>query len=209
MGLYRERVLPRLVDRACGTGELRRWRTEVTAGLAGTVVEIGFGSGLNVEHYPAEVEIVLAVEPSAVARRLAAARVATGRTRVEHVGLDGEAIPLEDASCDGALSTFTLCTLRDPAKALGELRRVLRPAGRLHLLEHGLSPDPSVARWQHRIDPWQRRFADGCHLTRDAASLVRDAGFVVERLEQRYANGPRPWTWFTLAVAVNPRDAPS
>jgi ubiquinone/menaquinone biosynthesis C-methylase UbiE len=97
------------------------------AGLAGRVVEIGFGSGLNVEHYPPEVEEVLAVEPAAVARRLAAKRIEAGGVSVHHIGLDGQAIPLDDASCDAALSTFTLCTVRDPAKALSELRRVLRP----------------------------------------------------------------------------------
>ena len=204
MSFYREQILPRLVDRACGAAGLRRWRAEVTDGLAGQVVEIGFGSGLNVEHYPPEVDKVLAVEPAAVARRLAAKRIKVGGTPVEHIGLDGQAIPLEDASCDTALSTFTLCTVPDAGKVLSELRRVLRPGGRLHFLEHGLSPDASVARWQHRLDPWQRRLADGCHLTRDASNLVDDAGFVIERIERRYAKGPKPWSWFTLGVAANP-----
>ena len=204
MGFYREQILPRLVDRACGTAGLQRWRAEVMAGLAGRVVEIGFGSGLNVEHYPPEVAVVLAVEPAAVARRLAAKRIEAGGVPVHHVGLDGQAIPLDDDSCDAALSTFTLCTVRDPAKALSELRRVLRPGGRFHFLEHGLSPDASVARWQHRLDPWQCRLVDGCHLTRDALTLVGDAGFLIERSEQRYAKGPKPWSWFTLGVAANP-----
>ena len=128
----------------------------------------------------------------------------SARTIVEHIGLDGQAIPIDDASCDAALSTFTLCTVPDPAKVLSELRRVLRPGGRFHFLEHGLSPDASVARWQHRLDPWQRRLADGCHLTRDASKLVSDAGFLPERSEQRYAKGPKPWSWFTLGVAANP-----
>ncbi len=209
MGFYREQILPRLVDRACGTGALRRWRAEVTDGLVGRVVEIGFGSGLNVEHYPPEVEKVLAVEPAALARRLAARRITAGGTPVEHIGLDGQAIPLDDASCDAALSTFTLCTVADPGKVLSELRRVLRAGGRFHFLEHGLSPDTSVARWQHRLEPWQRRLADGCHLTRDAAALVGDAGFVIERIERRYAKGPKPWSWFTLGVAANPANPSS
>jgi ubiquinone/menaquinone biosynthesis C-methylase UbiE len=204
VGFYREQILPRLVDRACGTAALRRWRAEVADGLVGRVVEIGFGSGLNVEHYPREVEKVLAVEPAALARRLAAKRITAGGKPVEHIGLDGQAIPLADASCDAALSTFTLCTVPDPAKVLSELRRVLRAGGRFHFLEHGLSPDASVARWQRRLDPWQRRLADGCHLTRDAAALVGDAGFVIERIERRYAKGPKPWSWFTLGVAANP-----
>ncbi|HVB90851.1 MAG TPA: class I SAM-dependent methyltransferase [Acidimicrobiales bacterium] len=204
VGFYREQILPRCVDRVCGTAGLRRWRAEVTAGLSGRVVEIGFGSGLNAEHYPPEVEEVLAVEPAAVARRLATKRIAHCGVPIKHVGLDGQAIPLDNASCDSALSTFTLCTVPEPDRVLAELRRVLRPGGRLHFLEHGVSPDPSVAKWQHRLDPWQRRLADGCHLTRDAAALVGQAGFVLESTEQRYAKGPKPWSWFTLGVASNP-----
>lgn len=201
MGLYRERILPHLIDRACGTGDLGRFRSRVVDGLAGTVVEIGFGSGLNVELYPPEVELVYAVEPAEVARRLAARRVAAAAVRVEHVGLRGEEIPLPDASCDGALSTFTLCTIPDVEAALAEVRRVLRPGGRFHFLEHGLSPDAGVARWQRRLEPAQKRLADGCHLTRVPADLVRAAGFEIERVESRYARGPRPWSWLTEGVA--------
>jgi ubiquinone/menaquinone biosynthesis C-methylase UbiE len=202
VGFYREQILPRLVDRACGTGELRRWRAGVTEGLTGQVVEIGFGSGLNVELYPPTVERVLAVEPAAVARRLADTRVRRSPVPVEHIGLDGQVIPLEDDSCDSALSTFTLCTIPDAPRALAELRRVLRPGGRLHFLEHGLSPDPGVATWQRRIEPFQRRLADGCHLTREPEALVRDAGFTIVHVEQRYAKGPKPWSWFSAGVAA-------
>ena len=155
-------------------------------------------------HYPPEVHTVLAVEPAALARRRATGRVAGSRVVVEHIGLDGQEIPLDDATCDSALCTFTLCTVPDPAQALAELRRVLRPGGAIHFLEHGLSPDPGVARWQHRLDPVQRRLADGCHLTRDAALLVGEAGFVPRHVEQRYARGPKPWSYMTLGVAVRP-----
>ena len=124
--------------------------------------------------------------------------------RVEHVGLDGQDIPLEDASCDAALFTFTLCTVPDPTRTLFEVRRVLRPGGAIHFLEHGLSPDPGVAKWQRRLEPVQRRVADGCHLTRDASSLVREAGFVMRRNEQRYVRGPKPWCWLTLGAATKP-----
>lgn len=202
MGLYREHVLPRVIDRACGGADVRPWREAVVRGLAGTVVEIGFGSGLNLPVLPAEVRLVYAVEPAPVARRLAARREAAATARVEHIGLDGQAIPLGDASCDAALSTFTLCTIPDVAQALAEVRRVLRPGGRLHFLEHGLSPDASVAGWQRRIEPVQKRLADGCHLTREPAELVREAGFEIERVEARYARGPKPWSWFTEGVAV-------
>ena len=205
VGFYREHLLPRLVDRACGTAELRRWREQVTAGLFGTVVEVGFGSGLNMPAYPAEVTLVYAVEPAATARRLAEQRIADSAITVEHVALHGESIPLDDASCDGALSTFTLCTIPDVEQALAEIRRVLRPGGRFHFLEHGLSPDSAIARWQHRLEPLQKRVADGCHLTREPAELVRAAGFTIEHVESRYATGPKPWTWLTAGAAITPR----
>jgi len=204
VGFYREQVLPRLVDRACGTSGLRRWRAEVTEGLTGRVVEIGFGSGLNVDHYPPEVELVLAVEPAAVARRLSKKRVTRSAVPVTHIGLDGQAIPLDDDSCDSALSTFTLCTIPDARQALAELRRVMRPGARFHFLEHGLAPDPGVAAWQRRLEPLQIRLADGCHLTRDPAVLVSDAGFTLEHVVQRYAKGPKPWSWFSAGVATKP-----
>ena len=159
-------------------------------GSSGRVVEIGFGSGFNVPHYPAGVDRVLAVEPSATAWRMAARRVAASPVPVEQVGLDGQSLPLDDASCDGAICTFALCTIPDPGAALAEVRRVLRPGGRFHLLEHGLAPDARVAAFQHRVEPLQRRIADGCHLTRDPVALVTGAGFAVEDLEQKYGAGP-------------------
>ncbi|MGB8859666.1 MAG: class I SAM-dependent methyltransferase [Ilumatobacteraceae bacterium] len=204
MRFYRERVLPHLIDRACGTPELHEWRAAVALGLFGTVVEIGFGSGLNMAAYPPEVSKVFAVEPASTALRIAAQRIAASPVEVVHIGLRGEAIDLEDDTCDGALSTFTLCTIPAVEQALAEVRRVLRPGGRLHFLEHGRSPDASVAKWQRRVEPLQKRVADGCHLTRDPAALIAAAGFEVERTESRYARGPKPWSWFTEGVAVNP-----
>ncbi len=202
MGLYRDQVLPRVIDRMCGVAGLGRWRSRATEGLSGTVVEIGFGSGLNLEHYPSEVETVFAVEPAGVALRLAERRIESSGIKVEHVGLDGQSIPLDDHSCDAALTTFTLCTIPDPDEALAELRRVLRPGGRLHFLEHGLSPDARVATWQRRIEPFQRPLAGGCRLTRDPVGLVSAAGFAVGEIEQGYVPGPKPWSWFTTGVAI-------
>jgi ubiquinone/menaquinone biosynthesis C-methylase UbiE len=204
LSFYREQIVPRLIDWTCGTRDTHRWRAEVSEGLEGKVVEIGFGSGLNVDHYPVDVELVYAVEPSGVARRLAEKRVARSRVPIRHVGLDGQVLTLEDGSCDSALTTFTLCTIPDAGRALGELYRVMRPGGRLHFLEHGLSPDEGVAVWQRRIEPLQRKVADGCHLTRDPVTMVGDAGFRVEKVDQRYAEGPKPWTWFSVGTAVKP-----
>ena len=202
VGVYREQVVPRLVDRMCGAAGFDRWRERAADGLSGRVVEVGFGSGLNVAHYPAAVEVVLAVEPAAVARRRAERRIRASPVPVEQVGLDGQEIPLADACCDAALFTFTLCTVPDPTLALSEVRRVLRPGGAVHFLEHGLSPEAAVARWQHRLEPVQRRVADGCHLTRDPTVLVESAGFVMQRNEQCYVRGPKPWCWLTLGVAT-------
>ncbi len=204
IGLYRSHVLPRLVTALCGTSTLEPWRRRVVDGLRGTVVEIGFGSGLNVPFYGPEVEIVYAVEPEPVASRLARRRVAASPVEVRHVTGRGENLPLDDQSCDGALSTFTLCTVDDPEHTLIELRRVVRPGGRLHILEHGRSPDRRVAERQRRFEPVQRRLAGGCRLTRDPLGLVEQAGFRVEWAEARYLGVPRAMTWVTAATAVAP-----
>lgn len=204
MGIYAERVLPRLVDWTCGSPGMERWRAKAIEGLHGEVVEIGFGTGLNIPVYPAEVTKVWAVEPSERARELARRRMAASQVPVEHVGLDGQHLPLSDDSCDAALATFTLCTIPDPMLALSELRRVLRTGARIHVLEHGAAPDESVARWQVRIEPWQKRLAGGCHLTRDVTTMLADAGFVDIEIASRYVKGPKPWSWFSFGQATNP-----
>ena len=201
LGLYRQYVLPHLVDRVLSGPAWEGWRQRTTEGLSGTVVEIGFGSGLNVPHYPAEVSVVYAVEPALRARRLAEPKVADSHAEVRHVGLDGAALPLPDDSCDGALSTFTLCTIPEVEQALAELRRVLRPGGVFHFLEHGIAPEPSWARVQRVIETAQKLFADGCHLTRDPRDLVERAGFRIVSADSSYAGTASPWTYLTLGVA--------
>ncbi|CAN5502270.1 class I SAM-dependent methyltransferase [soil metagenome] len=203
MGLYADRVLPRIVNLSCGTADLDTWRERATEGLCGEVVEIGFGSGLNVPHYPDEVEVVHAIEPSVVALRLARERIDASPARIENHGLVAEQLPLADRSCDSALSTFTLCTIADVEAALAEIRRVLRPGGRLHFLEHGHAPDERVATWQRRFEPVQRRVAGGCHLTRRPDELVRAAGFDIDWVDHGYAKGPKPWTWLSVGVATS------
>ena len=177
MSWYHERVLPRAIDIACSSSSLRAHRRATVASARGTVVEIGFGSGPNLPHYPASVERVLAVEPAHRAIELAAERIAAAPFPVEVVGLDGEHLPFDDASVDAVVSTFTLCTIPHVELALAEARRVLRPGGTLHVLEHGLADDERVRRWQRRVEPLQCRVAGGCHTTRPVPSMLAAAGF--------------------------------
>ena len=201
MGWYEKNVVPKLVDLACGSKNMNRWREKAVAGLHGEIVEIGFGSGRNVELYPAELHKVFAVEPSEKASTMAKERISGSNVQIERVGLVGEDLPLSDNSCDGALCTFTLCTVSDPVKVLSEIRRVLKPGASFHFLEHGISPDASVAKWQHRLNGFEQRIAGGCNLTRDSLALLRDAGCEVEVIRQRYAKGPKPWSYFTVGTA--------
>ncbi|WP_395691999.1 class I SAM-dependent methyltransferase [Nocardioides sp.] len=204
MGIWTDRVVPRLADRSLSTRPVMRLRRGAVAGLGGRVLEIGFGSGLNAGLYPPEVDQVDAVEPSDVGWEMSEARRAAATVPVERVGLDGQRLAAQDQTYDAVLSTFTLCTIPDATRALGEVRRVLRPGGALHFLEHGLSPDPGVGRWQRRLDPLQRLVAGGCELSRDVPTLVRAAGFDVLELESAYLPGPgagRPWTWVSRGRA--------
>jgi len=204
MGVYDKVVLPRIINAACGTKASGRLRSRVCEGLHGRVVEIGFGSGLNVPFYPSTVSSVAAVEPADLGWKLASGRVAASSVPIERSGLDGQALPLPDDSCDAALSTWTLCTIPDVAAALSEVRRVLRPGGELHFVEHGLAPDDKVRRWQRRLDPIQMRLFGGCHLTRPIATLLSDAGFTLGNLDVFYEQGaPKTFSAYTLGVAIS------
>lgn len=190
MGLYERHVLPRVVDVVCGTGQIHKRRAVVCSGLRGEVVEIGFGSGHNVQHYPGEVTAVAAVEPNDDAWALAHRQVAQSAVPVRRTDLDGQHLSEPDGTFDAALSTFTLCTIPDHGLALRELFRVLRPGGELHFLEHGVSPEDRVRRWQRRLEPVQKRLGGGCHLTRDPVAAIEAAGFEVIEVETGYLPGP-------------------
>ena len=202
MGLYRDQVLPRIVDLAMRGSDVEQVRARVAAGLEGEVLEIGFGSGLNIPFYPAELKHVWAVDPAAVGRKLAAKRAAASAVPIEYIGLDAERLPVGDASADHVLSTWTLCTIPDPVVALAEVIRVLRPGGAFHFAEHGRSPDTKVARMQDRLNPLQQRVFGGCNLNRPIGELVAASGLELTRLENYYVKGPRATGYIFEGIAV-------
>ncbi|MFK0254978.1 class I SAM-dependent methyltransferase [Streptomyces sp. NPDC090445] len=207
MGWYADQVVPRIVNAACGAGIARPLRRRVCAGLHGDVVEIGFGTGHNVPFYPSAVTGVAAVEPSDVGWGLARDRVRASAVPVRRTGLDGQSLPFGDDTFDTALSTWTLCTIPDAGAALREVRRVLKPGGTLHFVEHGLAPeeDEGVRRWQRRLEPVNKRLLGGCHLTRSTVGMLQDAGFVITALDVFYEQGtPKPLAAFSLGVALSP-----
>ncbi len=205
MGIYVEHVLPRIINVVCGPKSADPLRQRACERLEGKVVEIGFGSGLNVPFYPDAVTRVAAVEPADAGWKLAEKRLRATTVPVERSGLDGQSLPFEDNSFDAALSTWTMCTIPDLAAALSELRRVLKPGGTLHFVEHGLAPDERVRTWQHRLEPVQKRVFGGCHLTRPVVELLTAAGFTITKLDEFYEEGtPKVMGADSLGTAVSP-----
>lgn len=201
---YRRYVLPPLLDRAMSDRRISRYRAPVLAPATGRVLEIGFGTGANLSHYPESVRRLEIVEPDAALNIRAKRRlVKTSREVIVHA-LSAERLPFDSASFDTIVSTFTLCSIPDVDAALGEIHRVLKPGGQFLFLEHGLSPESSVARWQHRLTPLQKIIGGGCHLDRPMRSLIEGAGLQVQSVgyEERYAPKlPKIVAWLTSGVA--------
>jgi SAM-dependent methyltransferase len=205
VGIYAERVLPRIINVVCGMKTSNPLRQRVCEGLHGRVVEIGFGSGLNVPFYPAAVSVVSAVEPADLGWKLAQKRIGASSIPIERSGLDGQSLPFPDDSFDAAVSAWTLCTIPDVEQALREVRRVLKPGGTLHFIEHGLAPDEKVQRWQHRLNPVEKVMFGGCNLDRPILDLITGAGFTIADVDVFYEKGaPKFVAADSLGVAVAP-----
>ncbi len=201
MGFYQDRILPHLVNLAMRNRRLVPYRERVISATQGRVLEIGVGSGLNLPFYQPSVDKIMGLEPAP--RLVAMAQLATAQALAPVSLIEGsaEAIPLDDDSVDTVVSTWTLCTIPNVAEALLEMRRVLKPNGRLLFVEHGLAPEPNVRKWQEWLTPASKRFGGGCHLNRPISTLIKDAGFRIERLETGYLAGRNPMAFMYEGVA--------
>ena len=204
MGFYQDQIVPLLINWSMRQKNLAAYRARIIPAAEGRVLEIGIGSGLNLPFYSRNVARVIGLEPSP--RLLAMARQVerTGNGSVEFIEGSAEAIPLQDASVDTVVTTWTLCSIPDALRALRDMRRVLRPGGHLLFVEHGRAPDPNVIWWQDRLTPVWKRLGGGCHLNRAIGTLIEGAGFQFDRLETGYMRGPKPMT-FMYEGCARPR----
>jgi ubiquinone/menaquinone biosynthesis C-methylase UbiE len=202
MGVYERWIVPRLLDLAMRNGLLHHYRQQTIETARGLVLEVGVGSGLNLSLYGRAVTRVIALDPSPELLRLASRRAADGVIAVSLLRASAEDLPLADAVFDTIVMTWTLCSISNPMAALTEMRRVLRPGGRLVFVEHGLAPEIRTARWQHWLTPYWKRISGGCHLNRKTDDLIRAAGFQIDAVETGYMKGPKPWTFIYQGSAT-------
>ena len=204
MSFYDKWILPRLVDLAMRNKEATRYRSQIVPQARGTVLEIGVGSGLNLPFYLAGVEQLYGLDPSEELLKMAKEKARGVALPVEFLGHSGEEIPLDDGSVDTVVTTWTLCSIPDPVKALKEMKRVLRPGGTLLFAEHGLAPEARVQRWQERLNPLWGSITGGCNLNRKMDDLIRTSGFRIVELDMEYAKGPRPMSYIYFGSARLP-----
>lgn len=192
MGFYETRILPHLINLACGAGSIQKQRKQVVPLAEGRVLEIGMGSGLNIPFYdPEKVDLVWGLEPSEGMRRKARKNLAKAPFEVRWLDRPGEEVPLDDNSADTVLLTFTLCTIPDWLSALHQMRRVLKPGGRLIFCEHGEAPDENIRKWQDRLNPIWKKIGGGCNLNRKIPMLIEEGGFNIREMESDYVDSPR------------------
>jgi len=202
MGFYQNWILPPIIDLAMRNKHLVPYRQRIAGAAEGRVLEIGIGSGLNLPFYAPGVTQVFGLDPSPQLLARSRRKADRMQNRLQLLAGSAEHIPLADRSIDTIVSTCTACSISDVATALGEMRRVLKPGGRLLFVEHGRAPEPGVARWQDSLTPLWRRVAGGCHLNRDVGALIRNAGFRIDRLETGYIPGPRVMTFLYEGAAT-------
>ncbi len=201
MGLYARYVLPRLIDLVMRNKADTAERAKLIPFASGVVLEIGIGSALNVPYYGSTVKRLYGVDPSRELWKIARRRVRDASFPVEFIATSAERIPLDDATADTAVTTWTLCTIPDAGRALGEIRRVLKPGGRLLFIEHGRAPDPGVEAWQRRLNPVWRTVAGGCNLDRKIDDLIVRAGFQITRIDRGYGDGPKLLSYLYKGLA--------
>lgn len=203
MSWYEDKVLPRLINAACSSKPAYKQREKVVPRASGDVLEVGFGSGLNLAHYDRDkVRHIWGLEPSAGMRKLAAKPIADSGLEIELIDLPGEEIPLEDNSVDTVLITFTLCTIPEAAQALDGMRRVLKPGGQLLFSEHGKAPDANVKKWQERMNPVWKKFSGGCNMNRDIPALLKAAGFGIQDDNRMYVPGLKSLSYMYWGAAT-------
>jgi len=186
MGFYSEVLFPWGMNLTMSGDTFKQQRQAILQSVDGKILEIGFGSGLNLPHYPDNVKELVSVDPNAGMGRYTQKQIAASNIIVDRQVLSGESLPMPEDSFDTVVSTWTLCSIKDVEKALAEVKRVLKPRGQFIFLEHGLSPDKKVSRWQHRLNGVQKVIGDGCHLNRDMRQLVNDTGFSQLDVENYY-----------------------